>query len=90
MASFNDHADVGESAQGSRPVAFLTHVKSVALLIAWSTLTLIFRLIGILRTWRRRALERAELAQMSQGEFHDIGVSSADHWTETHKPFWRK
>jgi uncharacterized protein YjiS (DUF1127 family) len=44
----------------------------------------------VLRAWRRRALERAELAQMSQGELHDIGVSSADHWTETHKPFWRK
>ena len=90
MASSNDHADVGESAQGSRPVAFLTDIKRVALLIASSTLTLISRLTGIFRTWRRRALERAELAQMSQGELHDIGVSSADHWTETHKPFWRK
>jgi uncharacterized protein YjiS (DUF1127 family) len=90
MASSNDHADVGESAQGSRPVAFLTDIKRVALLIASSTLTLISRLTGILRTWRRRALERAELAQMSQGELHDIGVSSADHWTETHKPFSRK
>jgi uncharacterized protein YjiS (DUF1127 family) len=90
MASSNDHADVGESAQGSRPVAFLTGIKSVALSIASSTLTLISRPTGILRAWRRRALERAELAQMSQGELHDIGVSSADHWTETHKSFWQK
>jgi uncharacterized protein YjiS (DUF1127 family) len=90
MASFNDHAGVGESAQGSRPVAFLTDIKSIALLIASSTLTLISRLTGIVRTWHRRALERAELAQMSRYELHDIGVSSIDHLTETHKPFWRK
>ena len=49
MASSNDHADVGESAQGSRPVALLTDIKSVVLLIASSTLTLIPRLTGILR-----------------------------------------
>ena len=90
MASSNDHVDVGESAPGSRPVAFLTDIKSVVLLIASPTLTVISRLTGILRGWRRRAFERAELAQMSQDELHDIGVSSADHWTETHKPFWRK
>ena len=89
MANSNDYADVGDRAQGSWPVAFLTDIKSVALLIASSTLTLISRLTGILRTWHRRSLERAELAQMSQGELHDIGVSSADHWTETHKPFWK-
>jgi uncharacterized protein YjiS (DUF1127 family) len=90
MAKSNYHAEIGENARGSRPVVFLTDIKSVALLIASSTLTLISRLTGVLRAWRRRALERAELAQMSQGELHDIGVSSADHWTETHKPFWRK
>jgi uncharacterized protein YjiS (DUF1127 family) len=90
MASSNDRADVGESAPGSRSVAFLTDIKSVVLLIASPTLTVISRLTGILRAWRRRVLERAELAQMSQDELHDIGVSSADHWTETHKPFWRK
>ena len=89
MARFNVHAEVGESVKGLRPVAFLTDIKSVALLVASSTLTLISRLTGILRIWRRRALERAELAQMSQDELHDIGVSSADHWTETHKPFWK-
>jgi uncharacterized protein YjiS (DUF1127 family) len=89
MASSNDHADVGESTQGSRPVAVLTDIKSVALLIALSTLTLSSHLTSILRTWCRRAPERAELARMAQGELHDIGVSSADHWTETHKPFWK-
>jgi hypothetical protein len=42
MASFNDHVDVGESAQGSTALAFLTEIKSVALLIASSTLARIF------------------------------------------------
>jgi uncharacterized protein YjiS (DUF1127 family) len=90
MASINDHAGVSESDRGSRPIAFLADFKSVALLIAASGLTLISGLTGIVRTWRRRALERAELAQMSQHELHDIGFSSADHWTESHKRFWRK
>ena len=54
------------------------------------TLSLISRLTGKLRTWRRRARERAELARMSQGELHDIGVLSANRWEEIHKPFWRE
>ena len=51
MASSNDHVDVGESAPGSRQVAFLTDIKSVVLLIASPTLTVISRLTGILRAW---------------------------------------
>ena len=43
-----------------------------------------------LRTWRRRARERAELARMSDAELHDIGISSTDRWAEINKPFWRK
>jgi len=54
------------------------------------TLSRISRLMGKLRTWRRRQQERAELARMSQVELHDIGVSSSERWTETHKSFWRQ
>jgi uncharacterized protein YjiS (DUF1127 family) len=90
MANFNDHTSVGEIGQGAWPAVFLTGVKSAALLVAAFTLTPISRLTDMARTWRRRALERAELARMSEYELHDIGVSSADHWTETHKRFWRK
>ena len=90
MASFYDRAGVSETAQGSRSVAFSTKVKRPVLLIAPYTLSLISRLTGKLRTWRRRARDRAELARMSQTELHDIGVSSADHWAEISKPFWRK
>jgi uncharacterized protein YjiS (DUF1127 family) len=90
MASFNDRVGVSESAQGSQPVACSTGVKSAVSLVAQPTLSLISCLTGRLRSWRRRAQERAELAQMSQAELHDIGVLSADRWEEINKPFWRE
>jgi uncharacterized protein YjiS (DUF1127 family) len=40
-------------------------------------------------SWRRRARERDELARMSDGELHDIGVTSAERWAEIKKPCWR-
>jgi uncharacterized protein YjiS (DUF1127 family) len=82
-------AERDDSDQGSRPVGSSTDLKSAAL-IARSTPSLISRVTGKLQTWRRRERERAELARMSQAELHDIGVSSADHWAEISKPFWRK
>ena len=42
-----------------------------------------------LQSWRRRARERDELARMSDGELHDIGVTPSDRWTEISKPCWR-
>jgi uncharacterized protein YjiS (DUF1127 family) len=42
-----------------------------------------------LQSWRRRARERDELARMSDGELHDIGVTSAERWAEINKPCWR-
>ena len=41
------------------------------------------------RRARDRARQRAELARMSDREFHDIGVSRAQVWREVSKPFWR-
>jgi uncharacterized protein YjiS (DUF1127 family) len=89
MAHFGDRAGVSESAQGSWPT-FSTDVKSAVFFIGQSTLSLITRLTGTLRTWRQRERERAELAQLSPAELHDIGVSSLDRWAEIHKPFWRE
>jgi len=88
-AELDDTLWLNERAQDSRPVAFSTGLKSAAV-IALPTMSLISRLTGTLRTWRRRVEERAELARMSQAELHDIGVSSADQWVEISKPFWRK
>jgi uncharacterized protein YjiS (DUF1127 family) len=47
------------------------------------------RLGETLRAWRQRTRERDELAQMSDGELHDIGLSRAAVFTELHKPFWQ-
>jgi uncharacterized protein YjiS (DUF1127 family) len=90
MVNFYSRAGVSESAQGSRPVAFSTDVKSAVRSVSPPAPSLISRLRGKLRARRKRAQERAELARMSQGELHDIGVLSADRWAEIHKPFWRK
>ncbi len=42
-----------------------------------------------LQSWRRRARERDELARMSDGGLHDIGVTSAERCAEINKPCWR-
>jgi uncharacterized protein YjiS (DUF1127 family) len=94
MASLNDRAGVKRSMHSashlSPLVAFSTDFNRAVLLIASSTLSLISRLTGHLRTWRQREQERTELARMSQAELHDIGVSSSERWAEISKPFWRK
>jgi len=40
--------------------------------------------------WRRRDRERMELRRMSDRELRDFGVTRADIWEESHKPFWRR
>ncbi len=53
-------------------------------------LTELLETVGPLyRRWHDRARQRAELARMSDREFHDIGVSRAQVWREVSKPFWR-
>ena len=39
--------------------------------------------------WRRRARSRAELAQMSDHDLRDIGLTRAEVAHESAKPFWR-
>jgi uncharacterized protein YjiS (DUF1127 family) len=39
--------------------------------------------------WRQRYAARRELANWSDRELHDIGVSSSDAMYEAAKPFWR-
>ncbi len=40
--------------------------------------------------WRRRARDRAELAQMSSLELRDIRYSRAEARYDASKPFWRE
>lgn len=44
----------------------------------------------VLREWRRRSRDRAQLATLDERMLRDIGVSPGDVWAETSKPFWRK
>jgi uncharacterized protein len=67
----------GEGAKGSQPLAFSTDLKSAAL-IAPPMPSLMSRITGKLRTWRRRVLisahcsdDEKELARMSQAALRD-------------------
>ena len=46
-------------------------------------------ILGTLRLWRQRTLERAMLAHMSQRDIADMGMSESDVRYEIDKPFWR-
>ena len=41
------------------------------------------------RIWRRRYQMRRELAQWSDRDLHDVGLSWSDIVHEAEKPFWR-
>ena len=42
-----------------------------------------------LQTWRQRYRTRQELAQWTDRDLHDVGLSKGDIAFETEKPFWR-
>jgi uncharacterized protein YjiS (DUF1127 family) len=50
---------------------------------AWQALNDTFHL------WRQRYQTRRELAQWSDRDLHDVGVSRSDVIHEAEKPFWR-
>jgi uncharacterized protein YjiS (DUF1127 family) len=39
--------------------------------------------------WRERIRQRRELAQWSDRDLHDVGLSRSDIAYEAEKPFWR-
>lgn len=43
----------------------------------------------VLATWRRRARERRELANIDHRTLRDLGISPTDVQFEVNKPFWR-
>jgi uncharacterized protein YjiS (DUF1127 family) len=47
------------------------------------------QLAETLHVWRLRYRSRRELAQWSDRELHDIGISWSDVAYEAEKPFWR-
>ncbi len=42
-----------------------------------------------LRVWRDRRRQRRELAQWTDRDLHDVGLSWSDIASEAEKPFWR-
>jgi uncharacterized protein YjiS (DUF1127 family) len=42
-----------------------------------------------LHTWRQRYRARQELAQWTERDLHDVGLTRGDIAFETEKPFWR-
>ena len=50
-----------------------------------------FEVLGqVLATWRRRASERRELANLDARAIRDLGLSSGQIQFEASKPFWRR
>ena len=45
--------------------------------------------VATLRLWRERAQTRRALAQFSERDLHDIGLSWSSVSEEVNKPFWR-
>jgi uncharacterized protein YjiS (DUF1127 family) len=50
---------------------------------------LIARLSETFHIWRQRQLQRRQLAEMSERDRHDVGLSWSDVVHEAEKPFWR-
>jgi uncharacterized protein YjiS (DUF1127 family) len=53
----------------------------------WSMLP---RLTAQLGLWRRRMLERDQLARLGERDLHDLGLSRGTVYAELRKPFWRE
>jgi uncharacterized protein YjiS (DUF1127 family) len=47
------------------------------------------RVRGTLQLWRQRQAERRQLAQFTEQDRHDVGLSWSDVENEVRKPFWR-
>ena len=47
------------------------------------------QVVETLHVWRQRYRSRRELANWSERELHDIGISWSDVAYEAEKPFWR-
>jgi uncharacterized protein YjiS (DUF1127 family) len=45
---------------------------------------------ALVRLWRQRRRERAELARLDDHALRDIGATAADASREYRKPFWRQ
>jgi uncharacterized protein YjiS (DUF1127 family) len=47
------------------------------------------RLVGLVGLWHERARQRRALAQLSDAQLRDIGISRSAARQEASQPFWR-
>jgi uncharacterized protein YjiS (DUF1127 family) len=47
------------------------------------------RCVALLTTWQRRSRERAQIAQMTDRELRDAGLTRSEAVALSDKPFWR-
>jgi uncharacterized protein YjiS (DUF1127 family) len=50
---------------------------------------LLAKLSETFHVWRQRQIDRRQLAQLSDRDLHDVGLSWSDIALEAEKPFWR-
>ncbi len=50
---------------------------------------LLAKISETIHIWRRRQQERRLLAELSDRDLHDVGLSWSDIALEAEKPFWR-
>jgi uncharacterized protein YjiS (DUF1127 family) len=50
---------------------------------------LLSRLSETFHVWRQRSRERSLLAELSERDLHDVGLSWSEVAYEAEKPFWR-
>ena len=48
-----------------------------------------FQVEETIHVWRDRLRQRRELAQWTDRDMHDVGITRSDIVHETEKPFWR-
>ena len=72
----------------------MAHSQTVPNLAARSSFALRFprdtRLLDLLRAWRRRSAEKAQLMQFDARELQDVGLTGADRAAIVATPFWRE
>ena len=47
------------------------------------------QIIETLRVWQERRQGRSRLAELTDRDLHDVGLSRGDIFFEAEKPFWR-
>ena len=50
---------------------------------------LLAKLSETFHVWRQRQIDRRQLAELSDRDLHDVGLSWSDIALEAEKPFWR-